>query len=82
MDLSACFRKLVLNQMSNKSKSMGRTMKVVLYLLAVCVVIGTLIAYEQISLLYVLTTLALVVLLLVVGFARLEDVGRGDEEVG
>ena len=56
-------------------------MTVILYLLGVGIVIGTLIAYEQISILYVLTTLALVVLLLVVGFANLEEVGRSDEEI-
>ncbi len=57
-------------------------MTVFLYLMVVGIVIGTLIYMEQISILYVLTTLALVVLLLVVGFANLEDVGRGDEELG
>ena len=57
-------------------------MTVFLYLLVVGAVIGTLIYLEQISILYVLTTLALVVLLLVVGFANLEEVGRGDEELG
>jgi len=36
------------------------------------IVIGVLIAKEQISVLYVLVTLSLVVLLLVVGFADLE----------
>lgn len=68
--------------MSNKKKTLGRTMTVFLYLMVVGIVIGTLIYMEQISILYVLTTLALVVLLLVVGFANLEDVGRGDEELG
>ena len=68
--------------MSNKKKTLGRTMTVFLYLLVVGAVIGTLIYLEQISILYVLTTLALVVLLLVVGFANLEEVGRGDEELG
>ena len=38
------------------------------------VVIATLITYEQISILYVLATLALVALLLIVGFADLEKV--------
>ena len=57
-------------------------MTVFLYLMVVGVVIGSLIYFEQISILYVLTTLALVILLLVVGFANLEDVGRGDEEAG
>jgi membrane protein YdbS with pleckstrin-like domain len=49
-------------------------------LLLVSVTIGTLIYYEQISVLYVLVTLALVVLLLVVGFADLEGVNRADLE--
>ena len=45
-------------------------------LAAVAVFIGVMIAYEQISILYVLATLSLVALLLVVGFADLENVGR------
>lgn len=56
-------------------------MTIVLWLAIVGAVIGTLIYLEQISALYVLTTLALVALLLVVGFADLEGVGRGDEGV-
>lgn len=51
-----------------------------LIMLLVAITIGTLIAYEQISILYVLCTLALVVLLLVVGFADLETVNRTDTE--
>lgn len=38
------------------------------------VIIAVLIAYEQISVLYVLVTLGLVVLLLIVGFSDLEKV--------
>lgn len=38
------------------------------------IIIAVLIAYEQISVLYVLVTLALVALLLIVGFADLEKV--------
>lgn len=49
-------------------------------MLVVAVVIGVLIAYEQISILYVLATLALVSLLLIVGFADLEGVSRTDSE--
>jgi hypothetical protein len=49
-----------------------------LWLVGVAVVIGVLIAYEQISVLYVLATLFLVVLLVIVGFADLENVGRDD----
>jgi hypothetical protein len=50
--------------------------------LAVSIIIGVLIAYEQISILYVLATAALVVLLLVVGFADLEAAPRKDAESG
>lgn len=42
--------------------------------IAVAIVIAVLIAKEQISVLYVLVTLSLVVLLLIVGFADLEKV--------
>jgi Kef-type K+ transport system membrane component KefB len=55
-------------------------MTALLYLVVVGVVIGMLIYFEQISILYVLTTLALVILLLVVGFSDLETARRGDEE--
>lgn len=47
---------------------------------AVAITIAVLIFYEQISILYVLCTLALVALLLVVGFADLEAVNRTDTE--
>jgi uncharacterized protein (DUF58 family) len=50
------------------------------WLLLVGIVIGSLIAFEQIALLYVLATLALVALLLIVGFADLEKVGRENVE--
>lgn len=66
--------------MATNKKGLGRTTTVLLYLLAVGAVIGSLIYYEQISILYVLTTLALVILLLVVSFSDLESVSRGDEE--
>lgn len=45
------------------------------WLVAVGIVIGALIAYELISILYVLATLALVILLLIVAFSDLEKVG-------
>lgn len=54
-------------------------MSALLWLLGVAIIIGVLIAYEQISILYVLATLAIVGLLLVVGFADLEKVGRLDD---
>ncbi len=52
------------------------------WLLLVSIVIGVLIAYEQISILYVLATAALVALLLTVGFADLEGVERKDPQTG
>jgi hypothetical protein len=56
-------------------------MTVLTWLAIVVAVIGTLIYFEQISLLYVITTLALVALLLIVGFSDLEGVRRGDEGI-
>jgi hypothetical protein len=50
------------------------------WLLLVTVVIGFILYFEQIALLYVLATLALVVLLLIVAFADLESVGRENAE--
>jgi hypothetical protein len=46
----------------------------------VAILIGVLIYLEQIAALYVLATLALVVLLLIVAFADLESIGREDLE--
>ena len=66
--------------MANKKKMLGRRMTVMIWLVIVGGIIGSLIYYEQISILYVLTTLALVALLLIVGFSDLEGVGRGDED--
>ncbi len=65
--------------MAKQSKLSRRTIAL-LWLLVSGIVIGTLIAYEQIAILYVLATLFLVVLLLVVGFADLEKVRREDIE--
>ena len=57
----------------------SRRMTVLIWLVIIGSVIGSLIYFEQISILYVLTTLALVALLLIVGFSDLERVARGDE---
>ena len=65
--------------MAQQSKLSRRTIAL-LGLLIVGIVIGTLIAYEQIAILYVLATVVLVVLLLIVGFADLEKVKREDIE--
>ena len=58
--------------------SISRRSAALLYLVGVAIVIGALIAYEQISILYVLATFAIVALLLIVGFADLEGVSRVD----
>ena len=50
------------------------------WLAIVGVIIGVLIYLEQIAVLYVLATLSLVVLLLIVGFADLEKIGREGAE--
>ena len=50
------------------------------WLLLVSIIIGVLIAYEQISILYVLATVALVALLITVGFADLEGAPRKDAD--
>ena len=62
-------------------RRLSRRTNSLLILLGVAILIGVLIAYEQISILYVLATLSLVTLLLVVGFADLENVGRETMEV-
>lgn len=62
--------------MVNRTRRFSRRTTALLWLLAVGVVIGTLIATEQIALLYVLATISLVVLLAVVAFSDLESVGR------
>jgi len=63
--------------------SISRRSAALLWMLMVAIVIGVLIAYEQISILYVLATLSIVTLLLIVGFADLEGVSRvdGDGEI-
>lgn len=62
--------------MEQKQQKFSRRMIALFWCLAVGVVIGILIYLEQIALLYVLATVSLVVLLLIVGFADLEKVGR------
>lgn len=62
--------------------SLSRRSAALLWMFVVAIVIGVLIAYEQISILYVLATFSIVTLLLIVGFADLEGVSRvdGDSE--
>ena len=66
--------------MSEKQSKFSRRTVALMWIIAVGVVIGILIYLELISVLYVLATLALVVLLLIVAFADLESVGRENIE--
>ena len=58
-----------------KKKKYSRRTIALFWLVALTVLIGAMIYFEQIALLYVLATVALVLLLLVVSFADLEKVG-------
>lgn len=68
--------------MSNIIKKFSRRTIALFWTLVVGIVIGSLIYYEQISVLYVLATLSLVVLLLIVGFSDLERVSADGTDVG
>ncbi len=63
-----------------KQSRFSRRTLALFWLLLVAAVIGVLIYLEQIAFLYVLATPALVALLLIVGFADLERVGRDNIE--
>lgn len=62
-----------------KSKYSRRTIAL-FWLFAVALVIGLLIYFQQIAFLYVLATVALVGLLIIVGFSDLEKVSRENME--
>ena len=66
--------------MSNLSGRFSRRTIALFWMALVAVVVGVLIYLEQIAILYVLATIALVALLLVVAFADLEKVGRENLE--
>lgn len=66
--------------MINKNKKFSRRTVALFWCFLVSIVIGAMIYFEQISILYVFATLALVTLLLIVGFADLEGVMRKDGE--
>ena len=66
--------------MAGKNTKFSRRSIALFWLALVAIVIGVLIYFEQIALLYVLATLALVVLLLIVGFSDLEKVGLDNAE--
>lgn len=60
--------------MANTGKKFSRRTIAFFWTLLVAIVVAILIKIEQISILYVLVTMSLVVLLLIVGFADLEKV--------
>ena len=66
--------------MANINGKYSRRTIALFWSLAVAVVIGILLYKEQIALLYVLATISLVILLLIVAFADLENVGRENIE--
>ena len=67
--------------MAIKESKYSRRTIALFWCFVVGIVIGMLIYLEQIALLYVFATLGLVILLLIVGFADLEKVGRENAEV-
>lgn len=67
--------------MAEKVSRYSRRTKALFWCFTVAVVIGILIAFEQIALLYVLATIGLVVLLCIVGFSDLENVGKRNIEI-
>ncbi|MGH9818952.1 MAG: hypothetical protein ACRD43_02185 [Pyrinomonadaceae bacterium] len=64
--------------MANYFSKFSRRTVALFWLVLVGIVLGVLLYFEQIAILYVLATLSLVVLLLIVGFADLEHVGIDD----
>lgn len=62
--------------------NLSRRTKALFWCIAVGIVIGILIKYELIQVLYVLATLALVALLLIVNFADLEKIGANSTGFG
>lgn len=55
---------------------LSRTAKILITLLAIAGTIGTLLYFEQVAIIYIGSTLFLIVLLLLVGFSDLESVGK------
>jgi Gpi18-like mannosyltransferase len=63
--------------MNTQKQKFSRRTIILFWLTLVAIVIGSLIYFEQIAILYVLATVSLVILLLIVAFADLEGVGTG-----
>ncbi len=68
--------------MAQTQRKYGRRTLALLWFLGAAVVIGVLLFFEQIQLLYLVSTFALIILLLIVAFADLENVGREPAEGG
>ena len=66
--------------MNESKRKFSRRTTALFWSLLLAVVIGILLYFEQIALLYVLATLGLTALLLIVSFADLEKVGRENIE--
>lgn len=66
--------------MAEMNRKFSRRTVALFWCFAVVVTLGVLLYLEQIALLYVLTTITLVILLLIVGFADLEKVSRDNIE--
>jgi uncharacterized membrane protein len=64
--------------MAQRENKYSRRTIAFFWLVLVAIVIGVLLRYEQVAILYVLATMALVALLLIVGFADLEKVDRNN----
>ena len=65
--------------MAEMFSNMSRRTKAILWLALASIVIGTFIYYEQIAILYVFATLGIVLLLFIVAFSDLENVGRNED---
>ncbi len=68
--------------MNTQNQKFSRRTLALFWLAIVAIVIGSLIYFEQIAILYVLATVSLVVLLLIVAFAHLEKVGTEGGDIG
>lgn len=66
--------------MANTSGKISRRTTALIWLTLAAIIIAVFIYFEQIAILYVLATLGIVLLLLIVAFADLENVGRGGSE--
>ena len=61
-----------------EKKKLSRRMSALLWLVGAAIVIGILIALHQIAVIYLIATVALVVLLLIVAYSDLESIDRQD----